>query len=85
LKLFNYACIGFALFVPWGIAAGTAAPSALLIAIPLLALKLVFAGGGLALVETLSAKLRVFRAPEFLASAFLFAVLGLLVHLLLGA
>ena len=28
---------------------------------------------------------RVFRAPEFLASAFLFAVLGLLVHLLLGA
>jgi formate hydrogenlyase subunit 4 len=85
LKLFNYACIGFALFVPWGIAAGTAAPSALLIAIPLLALKLVVAGGGLALIETLSAKLRVFRAPEFLASAFLFAVLGLLVHLLLGA
>ena len=33
----------------------------------------------------LSAKLRVFRAPEFLAIAFLFAVLGLLVHLLLGA
>src|SRR5450631_1917212 len=85
LKLFNYACIGFALFVPWGISAGTAAPSALLIAIPLLALKLVVAGGGLALIETLSAKLRVFRAPEFLASAFLFAVLGLLVHLLLGA
>ena len=25
------------------------------------------------------------RAPEFLATAFLFAVLGLLVHLLLGA
>src|ERR1700681_4722924 len=68
LKLFNYACIGFALFVPWGIAAGAAAPSALLIAIPLLALKLVVAGGGLALIETLSAKLRVFRAPEFLAT-----------------
>jgi formate hydrogenlyase subunit 4 len=40
---------------------------------------------GLALIETVSAKLRVFRAPEFLAGAFLFAVLGLLVHLLLGA
>jgi hypothetical protein len=25
------------------------------------------------------------RAPEYLATAFLFAVLGLLVHLLLGA
>jgi formate hydrogenlyase subunit 4 len=71
--------------VPWGIAAGTAAPSALLVAIPLLAVKLVVAGGALALIETLSAKLRVFRAPEFLATAFMFAVLGLLVHLLLGA
>ena len=31
------------------------------------------------------AKLRIFRAPEFMAMAFLIAVLGLLVHLLLGA
>ncbi|MFO1401384.1 MAG: NADH-quinone oxidoreductase subunit H [Steroidobacteraceae bacterium] len=84
LKLFNYACIGFALFVPWGVAVGTA-PRALAAALPLLALKLLVAGAGLALVETLSAKLRVLRAPEFLATAFLFAVLGLLVHLLLGA
>jgi formate hydrogenlyase subunit 4 len=37
------------------------------------------------LLETVSAKLRVFRAPEFMATAFMFAVLGLLVHLLLGA
>jgi hydrogenase-4 component E len=57
----------------------------LLGAIPVLALKLVVAGVALALIETVSAKLRVFRAPEFLATAFLFAVLGLLVHLLLGA
>jgi formate hydrogenlyase subunit 4 len=35
--------------------------------------------------ETVSAKLRVFRVPEFLATAFLLAVLGLLLHLLLGA
>ena len=61
------------------------APAALLLPIPVLALKLALAGAGLALIETLSAKLRVFRAPEFLATAFLFAVLGLLVHLLLGA
>ena len=57
----------------------------LLLALPVLALKLVIAGAGLAVIETVSAKLRVFRAPEFLATAFLFAVLGLLVHLLLGA
>ena len=54
------------------------------LAIPVLALKLAAAGGGLAVIETVSAKLRVMRAPEFLATAFLFAVLGLLVHVLLG-
>jgi formate hydrogenlyase subunit 4 len=85
LKLFNYACIGFALFIPWSISTGATGPVALLGAIPLLAVKLTVAGAGLALIETVSAKLRVFRAPEFLATAFLFAVLGLLVHLLLGA
>ena len=48
-------------------------------------LPLATAGFLLAVIETISAKLRIFRAPEFLATAFLFAVLGLLVHLLLGA
>ncbi|HWF98742.1 MAG TPA: NADH-quinone oxidoreductase subunit H [Steroidobacteraceae bacterium] len=84
LRLFNYACIGFALFVPWGIAARDIGPLGLTLAIPVLALKLAAAGGGLAVLETVSAKLRVMRAPEFLATAFLFAVLGLLVHVLLG-
>jgi len=85
LKLFNYACIGFALFVPWGVSTRAGGPTALLASIPLLALKLLIAGAALALIETVSAKLRVFRAPEFLGVAFVFAVLGLLVHLLLGA
>jgi formate hydrogenlyase subunit 4 len=85
LKLFNYACIGFALFIPWGISTATDSPAALLASIPLLGAKLAVAGAALALIETVSAKLRVFRAPEFLAIAFLLAVLGLLVHLLLGA
>ena len=85
LKLFNYACIGFALFVPWGVSTAGSGPAVLIAAIPILAAKLAMAGAGLAVIETVSAKLRVFRAPEFLAGAFLFAVLGLLVHLLLGA
>ncbi|HWX80970.1 MAG TPA: NADH-quinone oxidoreductase subunit H [Steroidobacteraceae bacterium] len=85
LKLFNYACIGFAMFVPWGVSTGTDGPASLLASIPLLAVKLAVAGAALAIIETVSAKLRVFRAPEFLAVAFLLAVLGLLVHLLLGA
>ena len=81
LKLFNYACIGLALFVPWGLSPDNH-PLSLGLAIALLAVKLAVVGAGLALIETLSAKLRVFRAPEFLATAFLLAVLGLLVHLL---
>jgi formate hydrogenlyase subunit 4 len=84
LKLFNYACIGFALFLPWGLARSDD-PLALVWALPLLLLKLLGAGAGLALIETASAKLRIFRAPEFLAMAFMLAVLGLLVRLLLGS
>ncbi len=85
LKLFNYACIGFALFLPWGIATRTTSNVlGLVIAVAALAGKLIVAGAALALIETLSAKLRIFRAPEYLATAFILAVLGLLVHLLLG-
>ena len=85
LKLFNYVCIGFALFFPWGVATGHIGPEGLLVAIPALAVKLAAAGFGLALIETVSAKMRVMRIPEFLGTAFLFAVLGLLVHVLLKA
>ena len=58
---------------------------ALLFALPVLLGKLTIGGFVLALIETLSAKMRIFRAPEFLATAFLLGVLALLVHLLLGA
>ena len=86
LKLFNYACIGFALFLPWGIAThGADGGWALLLAATALVGKLIVFGAALALVESLSAKLRIFRSPEYLAIAFLLAVLGLLVHLLLGS
>lgn len=83
LKLFNYACIGFALFLPWGMASRADGVLWLLPALPPLLLKLAAAGFGIALIETLSAKLRIFRAPEFLATAFLLAVLALLVRLML--
>ncbi|MBK6336491.1 MAG: NADH-quinone oxidoreductase subunit H [Betaproteobacteria bacterium] len=84
LKLFNYSCIGIAIFVPFGIAAGSDDWAAILGAAPALAAKLAIGGFVLALIETLSAKMRIFRAPEFLGTAFLLAVLAMLVHLLLG-
>ena len=85
LKLLNYAAIGLALFVPWGLASPADGAVAVAIGWGITALKLGAVGGVLALIETLSAKLRIFRAPEFLATAFLLAVLGLLVHQLLGS
>ena len=84
LKLFNYSCIGLALFVPFGIAETGADWLAILRATPVLIAKLAVGGFALALIETLSAKLRIFRAPEFLGTAFLLGVLGMLVAQLLG-
>ncbi len=82
LKLFAYSCIGIALFFPWGVAeAGE--PLAMLLALPALVVKVAIGGVALALVETLSAKMRIFRVPEFLAAAFLLAVIGMLVQILL--
>lgn len=82
LKLYAYSCLGLALFFPWGIAERDNI-LALLAAIPLLLVKLAIGGSLLALIETINAKMRIFRAPEFLGTAFLLAVLGLLVRLLL--
>src|SRR5216110_444441 len=80
LKLFAYSCAGLALFFPWGIAeAGS--PLEMLLALPTLVFKLTVGGAALAVLETLSAKMRIFRVPEFLATAFLLAVIGLLVHI----
>jgi formate hydrogenlyase subunit 4 len=84
LKLFAYSCIGLALFFPWGVARA-GAPLDLFLALPVLIVKLALGGALLALIETASAKMRIFRVPEFLAGAFLLAVIGMLVHLLLGA
>ncbi|MCI3952428.1 MAG: formate hydrogenlyase subunit 4 [Burkholderiales bacterium] len=82
LKLTAYIAIGIAMFAPWGIAqAGDwlGVP----IALAALVLKLGLAGFGLAVLETVSAKMRIFRAPEFLGTAFLLATLGMLTHFVL--
>jgi formate hydrogenlyase subunit 4 len=84
LKLFAYSCAGLALFFPWGVAQARDYV-ALAFALPVLAAKLAVGGFLLAVIETILAKMRIFRVPEFLATAFLLGVLSLLVHLLLGA
>ena len=82
LKLFAYSCIGLALFLPWGIAEARrrspccspcrcSSSSSWSAAPPWRC-------------SNRSAKMRIFRVPEFLATAFLLAVIGLLVHILLA-
>jgi formate hydrogenlyase subunit 4 len=84
LKLFAYSCIGLALFFPWGVAQAHA-PLAMLLAVPILVVKLALGGAALAFLETMSAKMRIFRVPEFLGIAFVLAVIAMLVRILLGA
>jgi len=84
IKLTLYCAIGVALFMPWGMAEAGNWPM-FPVAVGILVAKLALAGAGLAVLETVSAKMRIFRAPEFLGMAFLFAVLGMLIFLLLGA
>jgi formate hydrogenlyase subunit 4 len=82
LKLFVYSCMGLALFFPYGVAQG-GDWLGIVLALPVLLAKLAVGGAALALIEMVSAKMRIFRAPEFLGTAFLLAVLAMLVHALL--
>jgi formate hydrogenlyase subunit 4 len=80
LKLILYASLIACLFAPWGIASTGASLSALSVGVAAYVGKLAVGGFLLALFETSIAKMRVFRAPEFLGAALM---LGLLATLLL--
>jgi formate hydrogenlyase subunit 4 len=76
LKLLLYLSIIAAVFLPWGIAASGAKPAANLLGAALYAGKL--AGGGflLAVFETVVAKMRVFRVPDYLGAALMLALIA---------
>jgi formate hydrogenlyase subunit 4 len=78
LKLLLYISIIGCLFVPWGIAAAEASPQAITIGIAIYAAKLAVGGVLLAVFETVIAKMRVFRVPEFLGAALMLGLLGTL-------
>jgi formate hydrogenlyase subunit 4 len=67
LKLFVYSCIGLVLFFPFGIARG-GDWLGLVLALPALLAKLAVGGALLALIEMLSAKMRIWAG--FLGTAF---------------
>jgi formate hydrogenlyase subunit 4 len=80
LKLLLYASLVACVFVPWGLAIAEASPAAYAVGALTYGAKLAVAGALLAFFETVIAKMRVFRVPEFLGAALM---LGLLATLLL--
>ncbi|MFH1860170.1 MAG: NADH-quinone oxidoreductase subunit H [bacterium] len=82
LKLFLFTTIGIAIFFPWGIASSDSIIDVLPAIISLI-IKLSIVGIGIVLIETGLAKMKIFRVPEFLGIAFLFATLGMLSYFIL--
>jgi formate hydrogenlyase subunit 4 len=80
LKLLLYISLIGCLFAPWGIAPAEAAPTAVLVGLAAYAAKLAVMGVLLALFETVIAKMRVFRVPEFLGAALMLALLATLLR-----
>jgi formate hydrogenlyase subunit 4 len=77
MKLFLFTAIGIACFAPWGISLkGTF--SSLPYATVAMSIKFMLVGFMIVCIETGLAKMRIFRVPEFLGSAFLLATLGML-------
>jgi len=82
MKLTLFFALGIAAFCPWGIAADGDIGS-LALALGLLAIKLAAGAVIMVLIETGLAKMRIFRLPEYLGSAFLLATLGMIAFFIL--
>jgi formate hydrogenlyase subunit 4 len=78
LKLLLYVSLIACVFLPWKIAVLGAGPLAYTIGAGVYVAKLAVAGFLLALFETATAKMRVFRIPQFLGAALMLGLLGTL-------
>jgi len=82
LKLTLYAILIVNLVTPWGVAM-TLDPGDILVGIVSVVGKLLILGAFLAVAETAQAKLRLFRAPQYLGLAFILSLLGMMSHIIL--
>ena len=82
LKLMLYATLIANLFLPWGLAT-SAAPGDLALGLATVVLKLAGLGMAVAVSESVLAKMRLFRVPNYLDLAFVLTLLGLLSHIIL--
>lgn len=82
LKLMLYGVLIANLFFPWGIAESLSV-EALGYGLLAISAKLALLAVLLAMSETLFAKMRLFKAPEYLSFAYLLGLLGMLSHIIL--
>ncbi len=82
IKLMIYLALIANIFLPWGIA-DDLTPNELAFGAVAIAAKLALLGLLLVVWETIMAKMRLFRVPQFLGFAFLLALLGMLTHVVL--
>ena len=78
LKLLLYVSLIACVFVPWGLAQSGSGLAAHLLGFVAYVAKLLAGGVLLALFETVTAKMRVFRVPAFLGAALMLGLLGTL-------
>jgi formate hydrogenlyase subunit 4 len=78
LRLLLWLTLIATLFLPLGIAAPGASPLFWPLGLLAWAAKISLLGGGLVLFETLTARMRLFRVPEFLVAALLLGLLAVL-------
>jgi formate hydrogenlyase subunit 4 len=77
IKLFLFLALLGNIFFPWGIAT-TLEPGALLIGLLTFTVKLSVLALSLAVLETVVAKLRLFRVPELLSGSFMLALMAVI-------
>lgn len=82
IKLMVFSVLLVNIFLPWGIAT-VPAWQGLLFGLFAVGIKLVLLGVMLPVAETVMAKMRLFRVPQYLSLAFLLSLLGMLSHIIL--
>jgi formate hydrogenlyase subunit 4 len=78
LKLLLYLSLIACVFVPWGLTAWSTGLTAVALGVVAYLAKLAAGGALLAVFETTTAKMRVFRVPDFLGAALMLGLLGTL-------
>ena len=85
MKFIVLACVFLnVLLAPWGLATGESIGQ-VLIAIPLILLKILIFAIALVMIETSLSKLRLFRISEFLGAAFIASVAAMIVSIFVAA